>query len=124
MGKKKKGMTCDNINYTDFQLRQITAHILGLEDFDEQVFSEQIEGITVLEDATSNTTFTKGGQRDGKECDNHSCHQEQVTPATPLILQEKRKVRSIRPASAQTTRNSKAAMKRRWTTTPPTSKAG
>ena len=28
------------------------------------------------------------------------------------------------PASAQTTRNSKAAMKRRWTTTPPTSKAG
>ena len=43
-------MTCDNINYTDFQLRQITVHILGVEDFDEQVFSEQIEGITVLED--------------------------------------------------------------------------
>lgn len=60
MGKKKKGMTCDNINYTDFQLRQITAHILGLEDFDEQVFSEQIEGITVLEDGNLEYHFYKG----------------------------------------------------------------
>ena len=60
MGKKKKGMTCDNINYTDFQLRQITAHILGLEDFDEQVFSEQIEGITVLEDGNLEYHFYRG----------------------------------------------------------------
>ena len=60
MGKKKKGMTCNNINYTDFQLRQITAHILGLEDFDEQVFSEQIECISVLEDGDLEYHFYEG----------------------------------------------------------------
>ena len=60
IGKKKKEMTCNNINYTDFQLRQITAHILGLEDFDEQVFSEQIECITVLEGGGLEYHFYEG----------------------------------------------------------------
>ena len=58
--QKKKGMTCNNINYTDFQLRQITAHILGLEDFNEQVFSEQIECISVLEDGDLEYHFYEG----------------------------------------------------------------
>ncbi len=52
MGKKKKGSSCDSPNYTDFQLRQISAHILGLDAFDERAFTEQIEEITVLADGS------------------------------------------------------------------------
>jgi hypothetical protein len=61
--------------------------------------------------------FYKGGQRDGKECDNHSCHQEQVhgNAAGPA----RKNGRSQHSARVSTDhRNSKAAMKRRWTTTP------
>ena len=60
MGKKKKGSTCDNTNYTDYQLRQISAHILGLADFNEQIFTEQIESITVLEDGSLEYHFHEG----------------------------------------------------------------
>lgn len=60
MGKKKKGSSCDSPNYTDYQLRQISAHILGLEEFDEQVFAEQIEGITVLDDGSLEYHFYEG----------------------------------------------------------------
>ena len=60
MGKKKKGSSCDSPNYTDFQLRQISAHILGLDEFDEQVFAEQIEGITVTKDGSLEYHFYEG----------------------------------------------------------------
>lgn len=60
MGKKKKGITCDSPNYTDCQLRQISAHILGLEEFGEQAFSEQIEGITVTQDGSLEYHFYEG----------------------------------------------------------------
>lgn len=60
MGKKKKGISCDSPNYTDYQLRQISAHILGLEEFDEQAFSEQIEGITVTPDGSLEYHFNEG----------------------------------------------------------------
>lgn len=60
MGKKKNGSSCDSPNYTDYQLRQISAHILGLEEFDEQVFAEQIEGITVAKDGSLEYHFCEG----------------------------------------------------------------
>ena len=60
IGKKKKGSSCDSPNYTDYQLRQISAHILGLEEFDERVFSEQIEGITVTLDGSLEYRFNEG----------------------------------------------------------------
>lgn len=60
MGKKKKDCSCDSPNYTDFQLRQISAHILGLEEFDEQAFTEQIEGITVTQDGSLEYHFYEG----------------------------------------------------------------
>lgn len=60
MGKKIKGSSCDSPNYTDYQLRQISAHILGLEEFDERVFSEQIEGITVTLDGSLEYRFNEG----------------------------------------------------------------
>lgn len=60
IGKKKKGSSCDSPNYTDYQLRQISAHILGLEEFDERAFSEQIEGITVTPDGSLEYRFNEG----------------------------------------------------------------
>lgn len=60
MGKKKKDSSCDSPNYTDYQLRQISAHILGLDEFDEQVFVEQIEDITVLGDGSLKYHFYEG----------------------------------------------------------------
>ena len=50
IGKRNKVSPCDSVNYTDFQLRQISVHILGLDAFDERTFTEQIEEITVLAD--------------------------------------------------------------------------
>nr|DAY88182.1 MAG TPA: hypothetical protein [Caudoviricetes sp.] len=60
MDKKKKGSSCDSPNFTDHQLRQISAHILGLEEFDEQGFAEQIEDITVLDDGSLEYHFYEG----------------------------------------------------------------
>jgi len=60
IGKKNKVLPCDSVNYTDFQLRQISAHILGLDAFDERTFTEQIEGITVLADGSLTYRFFGG----------------------------------------------------------------
>jgi DNA invertase Pin-like site-specific DNA recombinase len=60
VGKRKKGSFCNNINYTDFQLRQISACILGLDEFDEQTFTDQIETIVVLEDGSLEYHFYEG----------------------------------------------------------------
>ena len=60
MGKKKKGAKCNNINYADFQLRRISASILGLSEFKENVFEQNIEKIEVLEDGSLKYTFKDG----------------------------------------------------------------
>ena len=48
-GKQKH--ICDNVNYTDYQLRVITNHILGTSDFDDEMFNRSIDQIIVLDDA-------------------------------------------------------------------------
>ncbi|MBR2088116.1 MAG: recombinase family protein, partial [Oscillospiraceae bacterium] len=48
-GKQKH--ICDNVNYTDYQLRVITSHILGTSDFDDEMFNRSIDQIIVLDDA-------------------------------------------------------------------------
>ena len=48
-GKQKH--ICDNVNYTDYQLRVITSHILGTSDFDDEMFNTSIDQIIVLDDA-------------------------------------------------------------------------
>lgn len=50
IGKKRKGMSCTNRNYADYQLRNISAWALGLSEFDETEFDKQIEKITVQSD--------------------------------------------------------------------------
>ncbi|MCD8222747.1 MAG: recombinase family protein [Clostridiales bacterium] len=50
IGKKRKEISCTNRNYADYQLRNISAWILGLSEFDETEFNKQIEKITVQSD--------------------------------------------------------------------------
>lgn len=60
MGKKKKGVECHSINYADFQLRRISASILGIKNFKETVVEESIEKIVVLEDGSLEYHFYEG----------------------------------------------------------------
>ena len=62
VGKKYgyKGVTCHSVNFADYQLRQISAHILGLAEFDEAVFEAEIERITVLADGSLTFHFYEG----------------------------------------------------------------
>lgn len=60
IGKKRKGVICDSTNYADFRLRIISAEILGLDEFDDEVFAQQIERITVLEDGSLAFKFKEG----------------------------------------------------------------
>ena len=48
-GKKKKGVHCNNQNYTDYHLRVISAYVLGISDFDETMFMDTIDHIEVTE---------------------------------------------------------------------------
>lgn len=60
MGKKKNGVECHNVNYADFQLRRISASILGMKDFSESAFEKNIEKIMVLEDGSLEYHFYEG----------------------------------------------------------------
>ena len=60
IGKKRKGAGCHNPNYTDYRLRQISAHMMGLEEFSETEFETQVEGITVLKDGSMEFHFKEG----------------------------------------------------------------
>ncbi|MDO4301295.1 MAG: recombinase family protein [Clostridia bacterium] len=57
---KKKGSNCRSKNYADFRLRIISENILGLDEFDEKFFSEQIDCITALEDGSLKFKFYGG----------------------------------------------------------------
>lgn len=59
-GKYLTGLKCKSRNYTDFQLRQIFAYILGIEDFSETLFAESVEKIIVLENGDLEYHFKDG----------------------------------------------------------------
>lgn len=60
IGKKRSYVECHNVNYADFQLRRISASILGIEKFRETTFEEQIKEITVLPDGSLEYHFHEG----------------------------------------------------------------
>lgn len=60
IGKKRSNVECRNVNYADFQLRRISASILGIEKFSEAAFEEQIKEITVLPDGSLEYHFREG----------------------------------------------------------------
>ncbi|NBJ93570.1 recombinase family protein [Parablautia muri] len=45
--KKEKGITCQSCNYSEAQLREICAELMGTKGFDEEFFEETIERIVV-----------------------------------------------------------------------------
>lgn len=55
-----KGESCDAVNYTDYALRCVSAFMLGLDEFDEQIFTEKVDRITVETDGSLTYRFTDG----------------------------------------------------------------
>lgn len=60
IGKKRKNVECHNPNYTDYKLRQVSAYMMGLEEFDEAEFEKQIEEITAFPDGSLEFHFKEG----------------------------------------------------------------
>ena len=60
IGKKRKNVECHNPNCTDYKLRQVSAHMMGLEEFDEAEFEKQIEEITAFPDGSLEFNFYGG----------------------------------------------------------------
>ena len=60
IGKKRKNVECHNPNYTDYKLRQISAHMMGMEEFRETEFEEKVEGITAFPDGSLEFHFKEG----------------------------------------------------------------
>ena len=48
MGKRLKGHSCSSRDYPDSHLRIVSACVMGTKDFDEALFSQQVEQIRVL----------------------------------------------------------------------------
>lgn len=65
--KKESRITCTSRNFTDFRLRQISADIMGLEEFDEAEFKKQIEKMVVMKDGSMEYFFKGGGVKQWKE---------------------------------------------------------
>ena len=60
IGKKRKNVECHNPNCTDYKLRQVSAHMMGLEEFSEAEFEERIEEITAFPDGSLEFHFKEG----------------------------------------------------------------
>ncbi len=45
--KKEKGMSCTSANYKEEELKQISAEMLGMDSFDEDIFDEKVRDILV-----------------------------------------------------------------------------
>ena len=60
IGKKRKNAGCHNPNYTDYQLRQISTHMMGLEEFSGAEFERQIEEIMISPDGGMEFRFKEG----------------------------------------------------------------
>ena len=59
-GKRRKGGCCTNTNYPDYVLRQITAEIMGTEDFEEEAFLEKVDFIEAAAGSTLIFHFKDG----------------------------------------------------------------
>ena len=62
-GKKKKGVHCDNQNYSDYHLRTITAYVLGTDTFDESLFTDTVDHIEVSSTGDLIYHYKNGGSK-------------------------------------------------------------
>lgn len=59
-GKHKVRTKCSGQDFADFNIRKVSAYILGLEEFDGVIFAEQIDHITTYEDGSLEYIFRDG----------------------------------------------------------------
>ena len=60
-GKQKH--ICNNVNFTDYQLRTITSYILGTSDFYDAMFTDLIEKIIVLDGGDLKYIYKDGSEK-------------------------------------------------------------
>lgn len=63
-GKKKAGVNCDNVNYTDYHLRTISAYIMETDDFDDEAFARLIDSIEVTDNGDLIFHFKDGREKE------------------------------------------------------------
>lgn len=59
-GRARRRTDCTNRSYADFMLRQITAEVMGTEDFDEQAFRKSVDYIEIAPGDTFIYHFKNG----------------------------------------------------------------
>lgn len=59
-GKKKVRTECGGQDFADFNIRKVSAYIMGMDEFDEAEFDKQIEEIHALEDGGLEYKFYDG----------------------------------------------------------------
>ena len=62
-GKSKARTECCGKDLADFNIRKVSAYIMGVDEFDGAEFEKQIESITVLEDGNLVYEFKEGGMK-------------------------------------------------------------
>lgn len=62
-GKSKVRTECCGKDLADFNIRKVSAYIMGLDEFDGTGFEKQIKGITALEDGSLVYEFKEGGTK-------------------------------------------------------------
>ena len=77
-GKSKARTECCGKDMADFNIRKVSAYILGMDEFDGAEFEKQIECITVLEDGSLKFNFMTGEKKSGKKRDHNTCDKEQI----------------------------------------------
>ena len=58
--KKKVGITCSSVNIKEEELKQIAMVLLGMKEFEEEVFKERIKTIVVMENGDLEFCFGSG----------------------------------------------------------------
>ncbi len=62
-GKSKSRTECCGKDLADFNIRKVSAYIMGMDEFDGAEFEKQIKSITVLEDGSLKFNFYDGREK-------------------------------------------------------------
>ena len=60
IGKKRKNVECHNPNCSYYKLRQVSAYMMGMEEFSEADFGERVKNITAFPDGSMEFHFKEG----------------------------------------------------------------
>ena len=77
--KKNSGITCESVNFSEDDLMKISAAMLGLENFDPDIFLEKVRLITVEKNGDLRFDFSDGSVRIWKNLHPGYKHETSVT---------------------------------------------